>query len=303
MELYRTINNVSCRLVNWGNPFSSDGCDVILCITGNPGIIDFYYEFCSALHQSTELPLCLIGQAGHEIIPNETHIELKGNEHLFDLQGQIEHKLYLINHFIDKRSKLHLVGHSIGAWLILECIQKHPSIKDRIVSINLLFPTIQQMAVTKNGRYVNNVLRKLKSLIIAFLVVLNMLPSSILHFFASIYLKLNDLPFQYAERVLKYINPNIIRKVLFLAFCEMDQVTKLNTQAISKIENLVNIIYGENDGWVPLNYIEEWKLLLPTVNMTKVPIAHEFVLKSSEKVAEMVSNYIKTKSQVNLFST
>lgn len=295
MEVFKKIHNVPCRLLNWGNPFSCDGTDVILCITGNPGIIDFYYEFCSTLNERTSLPVCLVGQAGHDVIPNEKPMVLKGDEHLFDLEGQLEHKLDLINTYIDKKSKLHLVGHSIGAWLIIEAIQKSPSLIHRISSIQLLFPTLQEMAVTKNGPYVNNILRKFQSLVMCLIVLLNMLPQFFLNFMAFVYLKLNNLPSHYSERILKYVDRNIIEKVLFLAFCEMDKVTKLNTDAIDKVKHLTKVIYGEYDGWVPLKYMEDLEQYQPPLVKTKVGIPHTFVLKSSEVVAEMVSVFIKDK--------
>lgn len=43
-------------------------------------------------------------------------------ENLYNLAGQIEHKVDLFNNHIDKQSKLHIVGHSIGAWIVLEMV-------------------------------------------------------------------------------------------------------------------------------------------------------------------------------------
>ncbi|CAB3256376.1 unnamed protein product [Arctia plantaginis] len=112
---YVSLNHVQTHLITWGNPFNCGGQDVIICVTGNPGITDFYIDFGSQLNKNTELPVCVIGQAGHEEVPDEKSNILKGQEHLFNLKGQIAHKLDLINNFIDRESRLHLIGHSIGA--------------------------------------------------------------------------------------------------------------------------------------------------------------------------------------------
>lgn len=61
-NVYKTLNNVQTHLITWGNPFNCDGRDVIVCITGNPGVPDFYIEFASTLHSSTGLPICVIGK-------------------------------------------------------------------------------------------------------------------------------------------------------------------------------------------------------------------------------------------------
>ncbi|KOB65327.1 Uncharacterized protein OBRU01_22904 [Operophtera brumata] len=42
------------------------------------------------------------GQAGHEEVPDQRSNELKGQEQLFNLEGQIQHKLDFISNHIDK---------------------------------------------------------------------------------------------------------------------------------------------------------------------------------------------------------
>lgn len=63
MEVFRTLNHVKTRLLIWGDPFSSGAADVIVCITGNPGIIDFYTEFCTELYNNTKMPICMLGKS------------------------------------------------------------------------------------------------------------------------------------------------------------------------------------------------------------------------------------------------
>ncbi|KAL4716894.1 hypothetical protein ACJJTC_012705 [Scirpophaga incertulas] len=292
MEVFKTIGGVKSRIQIWDDPFYSGGKDVIICITGNPGIIDFYYEFCSELSNSTGLPLCLIGQAGHDIFPDQLQISIKHNGHLFDLTGQINHKVDLINNVIDKECNIHLIGHSIGAWLIIEILKNHPEILRRVLSVNLLFPTIKEMAATTNGCYINNVIRKCNKLIMYLLVLLQILPTFIHKKLIRLYLIFVGLPMHYTNRLLKYTDPNIMEKVLFLAYKEMDKVRKLNVEGMQKIKQICNVIYGERDGWVPLYYMTELEQFQPQLQMIKVPYPHDFVLRYSKEVAKLVKEFI-----------
>lgn len=64
-NIYKTINQVQSHLITWGTPFDSKGSDVIVCISGNPGITDFYTEFGTELHENTKVPVCVIGKLGY----------------------------------------------------------------------------------------------------------------------------------------------------------------------------------------------------------------------------------------------
>ncbi|KAG6450455.1 hypothetical protein O3G_MSEX006599 [Manduca sexta] len=220
---------------------------------------------------------------------------LQGQENLFNLEGQIEHKLDFIYNYVDKRSNMHLIGHSIGSWMILEALQKHSNLINRISSINLLFPTIQHMAETKNGIFLNNFIRNFHTIALLVFTLAYMLPNYIKSLLIKIYLKFNSLPLHYEERIQKYCNPRVGEKVLFLAYDEMDKVTSLNNYIIEKIKHMTNIIYSNHDGWVPVKYMEDLKCYQPYLQMKVVNIDHAFVLKSAEIIAEMVSDYIKLK--------
>ncbi|KAF9794994.1 hypothetical protein SFRURICE_011125 [Spodoptera frugiperda] len=290
-----TLNHIQTHVITYGDPFNCNGKDVIVCITGNPGIPDFYIEFADELHKSTGLPLCIIGHAGHDVVPDEASSVLKGQEHLFDLDGQIKHKLELINNYVDKQSKLHLIGHSIGSWLILELLKDNENLTMRLKSVNLLFPTLQKMAETRNGKFLNGFLRKLHNFVLLLYVLVHLLPSVIVKFLVAIYLKVYALPSHYTEYIFKFLNPNVGEKVLFLAYNEMDRVKSLNFEAINKIKHLTNVIYSKSDNWAPISYMEDLYKYQPELTMKEVDIDHAFVLKSSERTAEMVMQFIKTK--------
>ena len=68
----------------------------------------------------------------------------------FTLKQQIEHKIAFLEEHISPRSKLVLIGHSIGAYIILQLL-KNEHIRSHILKAILLFPTIERMASTPSG--------------------------------------------------------------------------------------------------------------------------------------------------------
>nr|XP_004930268.2 lipid droplet-associated hydrolase-like [Bombyx mori] len=289
------LNNVQTHLITYGDPFQNNRTDVIICISGNPGVPDFYIEFASYLHTNTGLPVCVIGQAGHEKMPDQKSNQLQGQEHLFNLEGQVLHKLDLIHNHIEKKSKIHLIGHSIGCWMILEMLQKDELILQRLSSVNLLFPTLQKMAESKNGKLLNNILRPLHYFILLLFIIVYYLPESIRTYLAFSYLKLNSLPKHFSSRILKLCNPRVGEKIFHLAYNEMDKVNLLNFAMIDKIKHLTRIIYSNRDNWVPPHCMNDLMQYQPLLAMKEVDIEHSFVLKSSEEVAEMAIDFITSK--------
>lgn len=101
-EAILNINNVPTKIVTWGQwieeDFKSSSKDVIILIPGNPGITEFYKDFMKTIYENTGIPVWAIGHAGHER-PTESKIheipDLKNNEKLYSLEGQLQHKVCL----------------------------------------------------------------------------------------------------------------------------------------------------------------------------------------------------------------
>lgn len=149
------------------------------------------------------------------------------------------------------------------------------------------------MAESRNGKFLNKVLRNINVLIVMLFSLVALLPLWLRVYAIGLYLKFNSLPSHYTDRILKYLNPKVGEKVLFLAYNEMDTVIALNIVALDKIKHLTNVIYGKRDGWAPVHYMDDLRTFQPHLQMKEVHISHAFVLKYSEQVAEMVSNFIK----------
>lgn len=66
-ESFVVLNDIPTHIITWGQrinePFS--GCkEVILMVTGNPGLPGFYTKFLSTVHQTlnSKIPVWLVGK-------------------------------------------------------------------------------------------------------------------------------------------------------------------------------------------------------------------------------------------------
>jgi hypothetical protein len=93
-------------------------------------------------------------------MPNDSALVLpsiKVNRHLYGFKGQIQHKYDFISRYIPKDKYIYMIGHSLGAKLVVELL-KHEELCLRTEQTYLLFPTLEHMSETRNGRFVSRVL-------------------------------------------------------------------------------------------------------------------------------------------------
>nr|XP_036228254.1 lipid droplet-associated hydrolase isoform X2 [Bactrocera oleae] len=124
-ESFITISGGPTHVITWGRWIEEpldDVPEIVICIPGNPGLVGFYTEFLQLLYEQLgeKIPVWIIGHLGHEEPSKDRKTEvpcLKGNEKIFDLDGQLYHKKEFIQRFVPRNTKIHLIGHSIGAWM------------------------------------------------------------------------------------------------------------------------------------------------------------------------------------------
>lgn len=86
--------------------------DIVIVITGNPGVPAFYKEFARQLQSklSSKVPIWIIGHTGHTLNLDNDDYNLypdpKINKNLYDLNGNLEHKVNFLNQkYIKKKKK------------------------------------------------------------------------------------------------------------------------------------------------------------------------------------------------------
>lgn len=82
----------------------------------------------------------IVGFVGHHFVD-------RNHGRIYDLSAQIDHKESFLLHLFDSHPdlELHLVGHSIGCFLIQEVLKRNERINQRVHSAYFVFPTIENL--------------------------------------------------------------------------------------------------------------------------------------------------------------
>jgi pimeloyl-ACP methyl ester carboxylesterase len=298
-QAFLDVNGVRTNVLTFGKWVEesfkpSDPKDIILMIPGNPGVTGFYKMFMHTMHEKTGFPVWIVGHAGHEIPKNNTVDPippLKGNEDLFRMQGQIKHKIDFINKYVPENAKLHIVGHSIGSYVILNLL-KEESIRSRVVDVNLLFPAIETMAETRNGKFMTTYVKPIVWLILFLTWIYSILPTVVSNFFMYVYMKIESVPKMHFRTLTRFIEPSILEKVFDFAFEELDLVKERDNAVIKQNSDKIRILYGRRDGWAPESYYNRLKADIPEVKAEVSDYDHAFVFQQSRQIGSLVSEWI-----------
>ncbi|KAK9887685.1 hypothetical protein WA026_000007 [Henosepilachna vigintioctopunctata] len=292
-EAFININDIPTKVVTFGRWITEKpekGEKVILIIPGNPGITGFYKEFMKYLYDKHKCPVWAISYAGHEQ-PTCASVEIPMYKEV-GLQEQIQHKVSFIEKYIPENSNLHVIGHSIGSYITLQLL-KRTSIEKRIIQAYLLFPTIEHMKKTPNGKFMYRYIRPIVSIVIFLAFIFTILPKVISLGLLKTYMKLTDTPSKDTDVIFSLIRPDILKQVFFLAFEELDQVCDRDDENIRKNLKRICILYGETDGWCNHEFYENIKQDHPDISVEMSNYQHAFIFKENEEVANHIGLWMK----------
>lgn len=156
---------------------------LILVIPGNPGVVGFYATFMQTIYRAfnSRFPVWAVSHAGHCAPPD--HMDMVADASLaaeldvFGINGQIQHKLAFLRKNVPRETPLVLIGHSIGCYIILEMMKREPELK--VSKAVMLFPTIERMAVTPQGRAVTPLICQMRYVSYLPVFLLSLLPESL----------------------------------------------------------------------------------------------------------------------------
>ena len=173
---------------------------------------------------------------------NETK---EANSLPLSLKEQIAHKNKFLEGHISTHSRIILIGHSIGAYVILNLLRTCQRASD-ITKAFLLFPTVERMAISPSGRYVTPLVTYFKWLAIASSAAFSILPAFVKEFLVRWWL--NDrkqLSLSSVESILKLLTPQSIDGVFTMAQHEMKEVVDLDDEVPNhtKYIHCNNLIY------------------------------------------------------------
>lgn len=140
------------------------------------------------------------------------------------LDQQITHKKIFLEEHIPLKSKIILVGHSIGAYIILQLLKNCDRATDVTRGI-LLFPTIERMAISPSGRYVTPMVTYFKWPAIAAVTAFSFLPEFVKKGLVQWWLSnRKNLMFSSVDSVLKLLTAQSVNGCLTMAHDEMKEV-------------------------------------------------------------------------------
>lgn len=272
--------------------------DVVMVITGNPGIPEFYREFIETLKTRlpSEVPVWVVGHAGHVQPPENLAVTMPGVEEWnenYSLDAQVRQKVEFVKKYVPEDARLHLIGHSIGAWMILNAL-KDQQVSERVVRCYLLFPTIERMAETKNGWFFTRIVSRLAWLLIFLCYVFSFFPKFLRTLLIAAFYPVHGVPGNHTKAVLRLLNPHSLRNVIRLAEEEMDAVKQRDDPLIAKNLDRLWFYYGNCDGWVPVEYFHDLKANHPEARaqLCQKGYRHSFVLKYSRELGKIIADAI-----------
>jgi hypothetical protein len=162
---------MTVKVSNAGS-YSNSESYIIYILPGNPGLISFYEPFASALSLSLrktsvaeDVSLQILGKSlrGFELDGEKRPVDgpiglqetIVGAE--TDLHSLTKHEAGVPG---NSPPKVILIGHSVGAYILLELIRRHVEDQNEDGKVNivggiLLFPTIIDIAESPAGRILN----------------------------------------------------------------------------------------------------------------------------------------------------
>lgn len=300
METYVVVNQVSTRVSTLGKEVGQsfkDSEDLVVIIPGNPGIISFYDQFAKKIHEKLQCSVWCVGHAGHNQGKNQIKSIPKFDKYkdLYGLEGQVQHKVDFFEKYVPKNARVHLIGHSIGSYMIVEMLDR-PNIAKTVNKSYLLFPTVEYMAQTPNGKILTNYVKYVVWLLVFLSRMFTFLPTIVQNALINIYIYITGIPKYHLDNIKQVVKPGVLKRVFFLAYEEMDQVLQRNDRSIRDNLNKIKMFYGEHDGWTPISYYEKIKKDFPGIDVELSHLNHAFVLNASSAVGDIVCDWITNKS-------
>lgn len=298
-----TCNGVQTQVITEGRwveeSLSETGNkDLVVVIPGNPGVPEFYVDFIKEINSKipTEVPVWLVGHAGHVQPQDNLDVAMpddsRWNEY-YGLAAQLEHKIQFIKTYVPRDAKLHLVGHSIGCWFVLNLLQDE-AISKQVAKCYMLFPTVERMAESRNGKYFTNILTRIAPLLLFLAWIFTFFPVVLQVLLVRLFGLFYGIPGKHVKAVIQFINPYVLKRVIRLGKEEMQYVKDRNDSVISQNIKKLWFYYGASDGWAPVRYYKDLKSKHPEVNaeVCKRGFYHSFVLCHDRQMGQIVGDLI-----------
>uniref|UniRef100_UPI003AAB059A lipid droplet-associated hydrolase n=1 Tax=Centroberyx gerrardi TaxID=166262 RepID=UPI003AAB059A len=273
---------------------------LFLIIPGNPGVVGFYKTFTQTFHSmfGYRHPVWAVSHAGHCVPPDSMDMvedassTVEGD--VFGLNGQIEHKLAFLRKHVPRETSLVLVGHSIGCYIILEMMKRDLELK--VVKAVMLFPTIERMAQTPQGKVMTPVLCHMRYVAYLPLFLLSLLPERLKTTLVKlVFGAIRSLDHTVVHPTVGLLSGDCAANAMYMGGQEMREVLERDNITIKKNLEKVRKSPPSLLYWCPVQYYHGIKQDFPTgdFRLCENGFRHAFVLDAGKEVANMVVEWIR----------
>ncbi|XP_074548941.1 lipid droplet-associated hydrolase [Halichoeres trimaculatus] len=273
---------------------------LFLIIPGNPGVVGFYKTFMQTIHSmfGYKHPVWAVSHAGHCAPPDSMDMiedsSSAAEGDVFGLNGQIEHKLAFLRKSVPRETRLVLVGHSIGCYIILEMMKRDPELK--VIKAIMLFPTIERMAQTPQGKVMTPVLCQMRYVAYLPVFLLSLLPEGLkTSLIKLVFSGIRSLDQAIVQPTVGLLSGDCAANAMYMGGQEMRKVLERDNETIrNNLEKLI-FYYGATDHWCPVQYYHDIKQDFPLgdFRLCENGFRHAFVLDTGREVATMVVEWIR----------
>lgn len=273
---------------------------LFLIIPGNPGVVGFYKTFMQTIHGmfGYQYPVWAVSHAGHCVPPASMDMvedaSAAEEDDVFGLIGQTEHKLAFLRKHVPRETSLVLVGHSIGCYIILDMMKRDPELK--VLKAVMLFPTIERMAQTPQGRVITPMVCHMRYVAYLPLFLLSLLPDRIKASLIKLVLGgICALDHSVIQPTVGLLSGDSAANAMYMGAQEMRNVLERDNTTIKKNLDKLIFYYGATDHWCPVQYYHDIKRDIPhgDFRLCENGFRHAFVLDAGRDVAQMVAEWIR----------
>uniref|UniRef100_H2Z651 Lipid droplet-associated hydrolase n=1 Tax=Ciona savignyi TaxID=51511 RepID=H2Z651_CIOSA len=277
---------------------------VFFVIPGNPGCIRFYEKFADSLFSKTKIPVWGISHVGHSKLPSVDLTEKDKYQHPgredCGLSRQIALKVdFLRDEVFPVAEKVILVGHSIGCYIILQIMSKlDGKLAEKVEKGVLLFPTIERMRLTPQGKKLTPMLANARWLFwaVEYLIHKTDVPVAIESYKPDLFSSEPSIIETVADNIASH---QVADSMTYMGLQEMYEVglrCRKDDDLVSKFLSRLIFYYGASDKWCPYDFYEKMKLEFGSrpgahIEVADQGIPHAFVLTHSHQVAEKVAGW------------
>ncbi|KAG8524801.1 Lipid droplet-associated hydrolase, partial [Galemys pyrenaicus] len=163
-----------------------------------------------------------------------------------------------------------------------------------IIRSILLFPTIERMSESRNGRIATPLLCWFRYVLYATgYLLFKPCPEKIKSMLLNMCLRMLDLENEFT--ILNVLEPFCLANAAYLGGQEMMEVVERDNETIKEHLPKLTFYYGTIDPWCPLRFYEDIKKDFPEgdIRLCEKKIPHAFILHSYQEVADMTGDWLK----------